>query len=463
MNKQDLLKIQSCVLKVNIHCDGCEHKVKKLLQKIDGVYSVNIDAEQGKVLVTGNVDPGTLIKKLKSSGKHAELWGPKGMMFPTNQFKNLQIDPHGKGGKDNKSHKGGKDNQKGAGQPQLFQFQNKGPHNFKLPAGDHKSVKFNLPGEEFDASDDDFDDDFDDYEDSEDDYKEEHIHTHAMPNKMMNGHKGTGGGGKNAKKIDVMDVPVQMKGKGGNNEFKNGGNGGKKNHGGGGKKNKSGGGGGNKKSTKTSVGLLGRFLGLGQKGGDKHKDKKKGGGGGGTGNNKKGKQGKKGGDKFEDVGYGFDDEDGDVDEFDIPQSHQGKGKGKGKGGNGGKSNNGKGNGNHGNVGQMGPIQMGHMDQMKMEQMRNLMQGLPAMNGGGYYPGMQMQPPPPQYQPPQQYMAPMMSHNYHQQPHLNSMYPPPAMMYGRPYMPPPPPIPVQPGADHVTHAFNDENTESCTVM
>ncbi|KAK4282823.1 hypothetical protein QN277_014152 [Acacia crassicarpa] len=458
MNKQDLLKLQTCVLKVNIHCEGCEHKVKKLLQKIDGVYSVNIDAEQGKVVVTGNVDPATLLKKLKSSGKRAELWAPKGMMFPTNQFKNLQLDHHvhGKGGKDNKkSHKGGKDHQKGGGQPQLFQYQNKGPNNFNLPAKDHKSVKFNMPGEEFDASDDEFDD----YEDSEDDYEEEHVHTHAMPNKMMSGHKGKsggGGGGKNAKKIDVMDLAEQIK-------AKNAGNGGKKGHEGGGKKHNHGGG-GNKKNTKTSGGLLGRFLGFGKKGGDKSKDKKKeGGGGGGTGNNKKGKEGKKkkGGDKFEDEGYDFDDDEDDLDEFDIPQSHQGKGKGKGKGGNGGKNNSGKGNSNHGNVGQMGPIQMG-----QMEQMRNLMQmqGLPAMNGGGYYPGMQMQHhAPPQYQPQQPYMAPMMSHNYQQQPHLNSMYAPPTMMYGRPYMPPPPPIPVYPGNDPVTHAFNDENTEGCTVM
>lgn len=28
--------MQTCVLKVNIHCDGCKHKVKKILQKIEG-------------------------------------------------------------------------------------------------------------------------------------------------------------------------------------------------------------------------------------------------------------------------------------------------------------------------------------------------------------------------------------------------------------------------------------------
>ncbi|KAA8532590.1 hypothetical protein F0562_032594 [Nyssa sinensis] len=72
-----LLKIQTCVLKVNIHCDGCKQKVKKLLQRIEGVYQVNIDAEQQKVSVSGSVDSATLIKKLVRAGKHAELWSQK--------------------------------------------------------------------------------------------------------------------------------------------------------------------------------------------------------------------------------------------------------------------------------------------------------------------------------------------------------------------------------------------------
>lgn len=32
------LCMQTCVLKVNIHCDGCKHKVKKILQKIEGIF-----------------------------------------------------------------------------------------------------------------------------------------------------------------------------------------------------------------------------------------------------------------------------------------------------------------------------------------------------------------------------------------------------------------------------------------
>ncbi|KAE8730110.1 AICARFT/IMPCHase bienzyme family protein [Hibiscus syriacus] len=72
-----LLKIQTCVLKVNIHCDGCKQKVKKLLQRIEGVYQVSIDAEQQKVTVSGSVDSATLIKKLVRAGKYAEVWSQK--------------------------------------------------------------------------------------------------------------------------------------------------------------------------------------------------------------------------------------------------------------------------------------------------------------------------------------------------------------------------------------------------
>ncbi|CAN8304365.1 unnamed protein product [Cochlearia groenlandica] len=69
-----LLKIQTFSLKVNIHCEGCNQKVKKLLQKIEGVYHVKVEQEQQKVTVSGSVDSDTLIKKLVKAGKHAELW-----------------------------------------------------------------------------------------------------------------------------------------------------------------------------------------------------------------------------------------------------------------------------------------------------------------------------------------------------------------------------------------------------
>ncbi|KAK9051055.1 hypothetical protein SSX86_027681 [Deinandra increscens subsp. villosa] len=72
-----LLKIQTCTLRVNLHCDGCKHKVKKILQRIEGVYQVSIDVEQQKVTVSGSVDSTILIKKLVKAGKHAEIWSNK--------------------------------------------------------------------------------------------------------------------------------------------------------------------------------------------------------------------------------------------------------------------------------------------------------------------------------------------------------------------------------------------------
>ncbi|XVE92061.1 hypothetical protein REPUB_Repub01dG0065000 [Reevesia pubescens] len=99
-----LLKIQTCVLKVNIHCDGCKQKVKKLLQRIEGVYQVSIDAEQQKVTVSGSVESATLIKKLVRAGKHAEVWSQK-----SNQNQNQNQKQKSNGIKDDKnSNKGPK-------------------------------------------------------------------------------------------------------------------------------------------------------------------------------------------------------------------------------------------------------------------------------------------------------------------------------------------------------------------
>ncbi|XP_074308338.1 uncharacterized protein LOC141643195 [Silene latifolia] len=75
--QQVVLNIETWVLKVNVNCEGCRRKVKKILTKIEGVFSVNIDAEQQRVIVKGVVDPSTLIKKLLKSGKQAELYSQK--------------------------------------------------------------------------------------------------------------------------------------------------------------------------------------------------------------------------------------------------------------------------------------------------------------------------------------------------------------------------------------------------
>ncbi|CAL9782039.1 unnamed protein product [Musa acuminata subsp. burmannicoides] len=88
------LKVQTCVLKVNTCCVGCQKKINKVLHKIDGVEGIHLDAEGGKVSVTGNVAPAVLITKLRKAGKIAELLHPKS----GNQQKNNQNVKSQKGG-----------------------------------------------------------------------------------------------------------------------------------------------------------------------------------------------------------------------------------------------------------------------------------------------------------------------------------------------------------------------------
>ncbi|KAI6700917.1 hypothetical protein NL676_015241 [Syzygium grande] len=68
----ELKKIE---LKVSVDCcDGCKKKVKKALQRVEGVLKTEINPSQPKVTVLGNVDPRILIKKLARVGKQAEVW-----------------------------------------------------------------------------------------------------------------------------------------------------------------------------------------------------------------------------------------------------------------------------------------------------------------------------------------------------------------------------------------------------
>ncbi|KAK6146098.1 hypothetical protein DH2020_019967 [Rehmannia glutinosa] len=493
MSKEEFLKIQTCVLKVNIHCDGCKHKVKKILQKIEGVYTIKIDSEQGKVSVSGNVDPSTLIKKLIKNGKHAELWGaPKANNNNqlNNQFKNLQIDngkggnnkgqaQKGGGGNNNQPKNGGNNNNnqpKGGPQgqnPQLQQLQQlqqmKGfqdlkmgqqfMKDMKMPSNgkdqNAKSVKFKLPEDDC-MSDDEFDD-YDDDDDFDDDDLDDDMDD-APPNKMkpMMG---------NGSHMPNMMMQNMMNGQ--NPHLMKGGGGGGGNNGGGNAK-KGGGGGGNIPVQMNHGG--------GASGGKK----------GGNGNNNGGNQNQGGGKGGKNGGGGGG------------QNKNGGGGGGGGGGAGGGGNfmangakkvGGMNDGPHGmpnmmamngggGVGQMGNMPMGHMGPMgnlPMGQVSNLaaVQGLPAsaaMNGGpggggGYFQGAgpDHMPGNPYYQ--QQLAAMMMNQ---QRANGNERFQP--MMYARPppavnYMPPYPPYPYPPPGERVDQyaMFSDENTSSCNVM
>lgn len=330
MNKQDFMKLQSCVLRVNVDCDGCKQKVKKVLQKIDGVYSTNVDVEQGKVTVTGNVDPAILIKKLEKLGKHAELWGPqKGSSngnyqnLLNNQFKNMMnLENGGKGGgKDNnKSQKGGGNNNNNhnhqfpkGGQQQQQQLQqlqqlqaqqmmqqqfkggSKDMNMMKMAQHnkDQKHGKFNMIEDDFD-DDEEFDDDFDDDDLDDDDFEddEEFGHGHHLPNKyngkglpgphgmmMMNGPMMDlkKGGGGNSKKGGVIDMPFEMMGAKESKDGKNGKDGkkGSKDKNKGGKKKDE----GSKKDKNGGKSGGGGFFGFGKKKGGEDKKSGKSSGG----------------------------------------------------------------------------------------------------------------------------------------------------------------------------------------
>ncbi|KAK4746212.1 hypothetical protein SAY87_012524 [Trapa incisa] len=473
MNKEETLKIQTYVLKVNIHCDGCKQKVKKVLQKIDGVFTTKIDSEQGKVTVSGIVDPALLIKKLTKSGKHAEIWGSQQNPNLNHQLNNLQIDPKNSS-KEQRGHNNiGNDNKypppKGGGQQQFpftplqnqqmkaFQDLKLPPlKDLKMPGGGFKdpvqnpiqpkAVKFSLPPEDDLMSGDEFDDEFDDDDDDDKDGDEFEDEMDDLHNNYSGGKKGdkimkpsmggNGGMSGGANRPSTM-LNALMNGSGGGNNGNTG----------------SGGGGGGAKSEIAKGGKKGNDP---NRGGGAGKNGGKNGGGGGSGmDGPNGTNGQNGGGDQQNHG-----------EKGIGDRLHSMGKGlKGHGGGGG-------------------IPIGHMGAMPA------IQGLPAA-GQAYFQGRgpdATNPGSNQY-PHQQYLAAMMNQqraaamanggvggggdprfqpmmcarpatpgNY-MPPNL-CQYPPNLCQYPHPYPYPYPP----PHSYAFIHPFSDENTTSgCSIM
>ncbi|KAK2979470.1 hypothetical protein RJ640_001354 [Escallonia rubra] len=80
---------KSFALAVSIHCNNCEKDMKKWLEKIPGVDSVSLDAAQGKVTISGTVDPQFVIKTLGKHKRKAKLLWEKSL--PTNKADDMQI------------------------------------------------------------------------------------------------------------------------------------------------------------------------------------------------------------------------------------------------------------------------------------------------------------------------------------------------------------------------------------
>ncbi|CAN6675503.1 unnamed protein product [Malus baccata var. baccata] len=66
--------MQTVEIKVKMDCDGCERRVKSAVTNMKGAKQVEVNRKQSKVTVTGYVDPNKVLKKVKSTGKKAEIW-----------------------------------------------------------------------------------------------------------------------------------------------------------------------------------------------------------------------------------------------------------------------------------------------------------------------------------------------------------------------------------------------------
>ncbi|KAI6668074.1 hypothetical protein NL676_036574 [Syzygium grande] len=61
-------------IKVKMDCDGCERRVRNAISSMKDVKSAEVNRKQSKVTVSGNVEAGKVLNKVKSTGKKAELW-----------------------------------------------------------------------------------------------------------------------------------------------------------------------------------------------------------------------------------------------------------------------------------------------------------------------------------------------------------------------------------------------------
>ncbi|CAA0839650.1 Heavy metal transport/detoxification superfamily protein [Striga hermonthica] len=66
--------MQTVEIKVKMDCDGCERRVKNAVKNLKGVRSVDVNRKQHRVTVSGFVEPRKVLKRVKRTGKRAELW-----------------------------------------------------------------------------------------------------------------------------------------------------------------------------------------------------------------------------------------------------------------------------------------------------------------------------------------------------------------------------------------------------
>ncbi|KAL2254888.1 UNVERIFIED_CONTAM: Heavy metal-associated isoprenylated plant protein 26 [Sesamum indicum] len=66
---------QTVEIKIKIDCEGCERKVRRSVEGMKGVTSVEVSPKQNKLTVIGYVEPEKVVARVAHrTGKKAELW-----------------------------------------------------------------------------------------------------------------------------------------------------------------------------------------------------------------------------------------------------------------------------------------------------------------------------------------------------------------------------------------------------
>eukprot|EP01018_Ginkgo_biloba_P019328 Gb_33825 [translate_table: standard] len=74
---------QTVVLKVGMSCQGCVGAVKRVLDKMEGVETFDVDLKDKKVTVIGNVKPEAVLQAVAKTGKETIFWPAEEKTNPT--------------------------------------------------------------------------------------------------------------------------------------------------------------------------------------------------------------------------------------------------------------------------------------------------------------------------------------------------------------------------------------------
>lgn len=66
--------MQTVVLRVAMSCQGCVGAVNRVLSKMEGVDSFEIELKEQKVTVKGNVQPDAVLQTVSKTGKKTTFW-----------------------------------------------------------------------------------------------------------------------------------------------------------------------------------------------------------------------------------------------------------------------------------------------------------------------------------------------------------------------------------------------------